>query len=270
MKKTSILLLILLSFALCLMLSACSSYDSPSDFLYDNTGEYNAIKIKMFDGNEAVYYLNYGYGVMTSGGETVFLYFDRERSIFGDEELLVNVITRNSYYKAIFDERDTPAPYGYSYYDYTLASSYIEISKDKTSARLTNGSLTMTKINVSIENIPELPDALAECYPTPDSYFEFFNDTEIAKLHCKDADFWIDMKTMQGEWSINGSVVPITAELSENSPYIKVFMTENGYSQMVLEGVVNVVDESKIEISSPSGSMFYKEPTKPLPITVEK
>ena len=73
--------------------------------------------------------------------------------------------------------------------------------------------------------------------------------------------------TMTGEWSTNGSIIPIRMDLHEKVPYVEIYDISGPSEKLILKSYANVIDEVSIELVDPEGMVFYTAPTSPVIVT---
>lgn len=265
---------------LCSLLFGCEkSYDDKVyDFYQDNCDEqFNAIELDLGYDNKAVYYINEHYGEWSNGKNTYLFRFDYVPRTQRGGQLMINIITEQSYYQSVVQQRDGDASF---YYGKLVFSGSCEISDNETVATISpddiyvnemlidpEHTVVMKKTNIPEESIVPFNAAFSNMNFVPDSYINFVSDRDGLKFSCELANLWVDSSTMIGEWNTNGSIIPIRMELHKKVPYVEIYDISGSSEKLILKSFATVVDESMIELVAPEGTVFYAPPTTPVIIT---
>ena len=189
---------------------------------------------------------------------------------------MIYVATQQSYYESMAQRNDGLA----SVYNGTMVfSGSCEFSDNETVATISPDNIyvnemliepeytvVMKKTSIPDENIIPFDVALSDMHFVPDTYFEFLSDRNSSKFSCEMADLWIDGSTMTGEWSTNGSIIPIRMKIDERVPYVEIFDVRGSSEKRILKAYAKVIDSSSIELIQPEGDIFYETPTTPVVI----
>ena len=130
-----------------------------------------------------------------------------------------------------------------------------------------NYTVVMTKTKIPEENVIPFEVALENMHFVPDAYFEFLSDQSNSRFSCEMANLWINGSTMTGEWTTNGTIIPISMKLHEKVPYVEIYDISGSSEKLILKSYANVVDNFTIELVTPEGEMFYTTPSAPVIIT---
>ena len=199
-------------------------------------GQFNAIKISLGNNMEAIYFIEQHYGIWSHNGE----------------DALFNTIFSGY---AQFSEEGTIA---------TFLPKDININE---MSSVPESTVIMTKIKLTESEIISFDEALNKMNFVPDTYIDFVSERNGWKFSCKLANLWVDGSTMTGEWSTNGSVIPIRMKLHEKVPYVEIYDISDSSEKLILKSYATVVDEYSIELVAPEGTVFYKTPTSPVIVT---
>lgn len=277
MKK--IICRLILIIILCLSLFGCiKKYDDIMfDFIYENDdGKFNAIRIESENGVEAVYFIDERYGLWINDKETVMFTINRTYHTHGGGDLIIAKFSALSYYKSIVEHNGQVItafdPFGewifVGYANFsdkgtvaTFSSDNITVNEMSTNSKQT---VIMTKVNIPADEIVPIDVALENMHFVPDAYFEFLSDQSNSRFSCEMANLWIDGPTMTGEWTTNGTIIPISMKLHEKVPYVEIYDISGSSEKLILKSYANVVDNSTIELVTPEGEMFYTTPSAPV------
>ena len=281
MKKLfACILAITLIVTLCSLLSGCEkSYDEIMYDFYQTTcdRQFNAVKINLGNNVEAIYFIEQHYGIWNHNGEDIIFDIESTSKIHRGGDLIIKKYSDLSYYKAIVECSD---PKSTGYYGDAIFSGYAQFSEDGTVATFLpddihinemssepGSTVVMTKINLSESEIISFDEALRKMNFVPNTYIDFVSDCDGWKFSCEVADLWIDGSTMIGEWSTDGSIVPVRMKMHEKVPYLEVYDVSGPFEKLILKSYSKVVDDSTIELVAPEGEIFYTTPSTPVTIT---
>ena len=265
---------------LCPLLSGCEkSYDDKVyDFCQDNCDEqFNVIELDLGYENKAVYYINEYYGEWSNSNRTYLFNFAYVPRTQRGGELKIILATEQSYYRSIVQQANC------TFDEFSggklVFSGCCEFSDNETVATISPDNIyvnemfiepeytvVMKKTSIPDEEIVPLDVALSDMHFVPDTYFEFLSDRSSSKFSCEMADLWIDGSTMTGEWSTNGSIIPIRMKIDERVPYIEIFDVRGSSEKRILKAYAKVIDSSSIELIQAEGDIFYETPTTPVVI----
>ena len=279
MKKIlSYILSLLLIATLFLSLFACenSEYKITEDFVYNNNnGTYNAIKIDFGDGTEAIYFIDENYGIWEDGKETFMFYIILTER--GRTNVEICKYSSHTYFQARVENRDFPVAYSSENIIFcgdpvfsndgtvaTFGADVIFVNKMSSKAET---MVTMTKIKLPSDEIIPHNIFLQNMKFVPDVYFKFTADMSSSQFSCEIANFWVDGSTMTGEWSTNGSIIPIKMNIHSEVPYIEIYDISDSSEKLILKSYATVVDEYSIELVAPEGTVFYTTPSSPVIVT---
>lgn len=281
MRKTfPFILAFTIILTLCCLFSACEkSYDEMMYDFYGNScdGQFNAIKISLGNNMEAIYFIEQHYGIWSHNGEDALFNIERTLVIHRGGDLIIKEFSDLSYYKAIVEYSNPKAT---GYYGDTIFSGYAQFSEEGTIATflpkdininemssVPESTVIMTKIKLTESEIISFDEALNKMNFVPDTYIDFVSERNGWKFSCKLANLWVDGSTMTGEWSTNGSVIPIRMKLHEKVPYVEIYDISDSSEKLILKSYATVVDEYSIELVAPEGTVFYTTPTSPVIVT---
>ena len=275
MKKTfaGILTIPLIVTLLCILLSSCeNSYDNKVyDFYQDNCdNRFNAIEINLGFDNKAVYYIDEHYGVWSNLNGTYLFDFDYVPRTQRGGQLMIKVITEQSYYESMVQQNNGLA----SFYNGKLVfSGSCEFSDNETVATISpdkiyvnemyidpKHTVVMTKTSIPDGDIIPFDAALNDMSFVPEAYIVYTSDRNGWKFSCELANLWIDGSTMTGEWNTNGSIIPIRMDLHEKVPYVEIYDIGGSSEKLILQSYATVVDEASIELVAPESTIFYTPP----------
>ena len=274
-------LLFILCSVLCLSLFGCEkSYDDKvKDFFYkcDSDGQFNAITIEFGEDINGVYYIDGNYGVILDhGSKYLFHFFYTPRKQRGGC-IELYIATDLSYYQFIAQQDHILNAF---YYGELVFCGGCEFSDNETVVTIPldeiyvnemsidpDYTVVMTKTSIPEEDIVPVEVALDNMNFVPDSYFAFLKDPDTSRFSCEIANLWIDGSTMTGEWSTDGSVIPIRMKLNEKVPYVEIYDTSITPEKPILKAYARSIDESSIELVDINGDIFYSTPSVSVFIT---
>ena len=273
------MLLLFICSILCLSLFGCRNYDDIVLNFYKDTrnGKYNSITLDLGENNSGIYFIDEYYGIWSISGEKYLFGFNYVPRTQRGGELKVILATEQSYYRSIVQQANC------TFDEFSggklVFSGRCEFSDNETVATISPDNIyvnemfiepeytvVMEKTSIPDEEIVPLEVALSDMHFVPDTYFEFLSDRNSSKFSCEMADLWIDGSTMTGEWSTNGSIIPIRMKIDERVPYVEIFDVRGSSEKRILKAYAKVIDGSSIELIQPEGDIFYETPTTPVVI----
>lgn len=280
MKKFILCILsISLIAALCLSLSGCEDpeHNIIDNFMYGTDGgKYNAIKIELGDGKEAIYFIDENYGIWNDDKET-FMFYISLTEPRGKRYVEIFKYSPLAYFKArvecpsltVVRSEEDEIFYGYpTVSDNGLVATFLPDNTyvNKLSSQ-SEATVTMTKIKLPSNEITPHDIAIDNMKFIPDAYFDFVSGKSSSQYLCEIANLWIDGSTMTGEWNTNGSIIPIRMNIHGEVPYIEIYDISGSSEKLILKSYANVIDNSSIELIDPEGEIFYTTPPTPVIIT---
>ena len=278
-KHTLSFLLLCLCVCLCLSLTACKDYDAIVFNFYRNTcgDAYNAIELNLGENNFGIYYIEEEYGIWHLNNDKYLFDFDYVPRAHRGGELMIFIATQQSYYKSIIQQNNGFASF---YRGKMVFSGSCEFSDNETVATISpdriyinemfidpNHTVVMTKTSIPDEDIVPFDIVLDDMNFVPDTYMNYTSDRNGWKFSCKLANLWVDGSTMTGEWSTNGSIIPIRMDLHEKVPYVEIYDISGPSEKLILKSYANVIDEASIELVDSEGTVFYTASTSPVIVT---
>ena len=273
------ILFLLLCFVLCISLIGCEDYDSMVFDFYTDTrdGAFNAIILDFGENNSGIYFIDERYGIWSNGEEKYLFDFDYVPRTQRGGELMIMMATERSYYQSVVQNDNGRGAF---YYGRLVFSGSCEFSDDATVATISpdriginemsidsDQTVTMTKTKLLPDDIIPFDVAIHDMHFVPDTYYAFLSNPRDAKFSCEIANIWIDGSTMTGEWSTNGSIVPIRMQTHEKVPYIEIFDISGSSEKPILKSYVKAVSKSSVELIDPDGVVFYTVPSTPVHVT---